>query len=127
MRLPRKGIIIICALAVLQSVARIVLPIMLSAEGVQALEEPVSDELMAFINAMFFALGGLGFLTAYGLWGGRYWGYVGTIAVSVLTIAFDIWAIATVQWSAALGLVLPIVFIAYLVKVREGTGAAVAQ
>lgn len=115
LKVPKsKGIIIICLLAALQGVARIIIPIMLSAGSGPVLETPVSDEVMAFINGMFLALGGLGFLTAFGLWTGRRWGYTGTIALSLLTIVFDVWAVLAVQWSAAMGLVLPVVFIAYL-------------
>jgi len=115
----RKGIIIVCLLAVLQGVVRIVLPIMLCTSGGAELENPVSDEVMSFINAMFFALGGMGFFTAFGLWNGKRWGYLGTIVLSAATIVFDLWAIITVQWSAAMGLVLPTLFIAYLYLVRE--------
>ncbi len=115
LKVPKsKGIIIICLLAALQGVARIIIPIMLSTGSGPVLETPVSDQVMAFINGMFLAIGGLGLLTTFGLWTGRRWGYIGTIALSLLTIVFDVWAVMAVQWSAAMGLVLPVVFIAYL-------------
>ena len=105
---------LICLLATLQSVARIVLPVMISAQDGPALETLVSDEVMLFINAMFIALGALGFATAFGMWTGKRWGFVGTVALSAVTLAFDAWAVLTVQSSAAMGMVLPVAFIVYL-------------
>jgi len=106
-------------LAVLQSVVRLVIAILLSAECGPVLDNPVSDEVMMFINIMFFVLGVLGLLTAFGLWTGERWGYNGTIALSLATIAFDVWAVLAVQSSAAFGIVFPAVFIAYLALVRH--------
>ena len=60
------------------------------------------------------------------LWTQKRWGYFGTLALSAATIAFDVWAIVTVQWSAAMGIVLPALFIAYLLLIRkdfDGEGA----
>lgn len=114
-------------MAALQSVVRIIIPIMLSTGSGPVLENPVSDEVMTFINGMFLALGGLGFLTAFGLWTGRRWGYIGTIALSLVTIVFDIWAVLAVQWSAAMGLVLPVVFIAYLTMFHRDLPRGEAQ
>jgi uncharacterized membrane protein (DUF2068 family) len=106
-------------LAVIQSIARFAIPLSISASGGPVLENPVSDEVMMFINGMFYLLGLFGFLTAYGLWTGRRWGYLGTLAFSAGTIAFDAWAIATVQSSAVIGMVLPAVFIVYLLLIRR--------
>ncbi len=120
MRFPtRKGVMIVCLLAILQSVARFAIPIALYTQGGPELETPVSDDVLMFINAMFFALGGLGLLTAFGLWNERRWGFLGTMALSMVTIAFDVWAIIEVQWSAAMGIVLPTIFIVYLSIVRR--------
>jgi uncharacterized membrane protein (DUF2068 family) len=83
------------------------------------LDEPVSDELMLFINAMFYLLGLFGLLTAYGLWTEKRWGYLGTLVLSAVTIVFDVWAIVTVQSSAAMGILLPALFIVYLLLVRR--------
>ncbi|KAF5072697.1 hypothetical protein DSECCO2_198800 [anaerobic digester metagenome] len=127
MYLPkRKGLIIVCVLAVIQSIARFAIPLSLSTMDGPVLENPVSDELMMFINGMFYLLGLFGFVTAYGLWTQKRWGYFGTLALSAATIAFDVWAIVTVQWSAAMGIVLPALFIAYLLLIRkdfDGEGA----
>jgi len=115
----RKGLIIVCLMAAIQSIARFAIPLSISAAGGPVLENPVTDEVMMFINGTFYMLGLFGFITAYGLWTGRRWGYLGTLALSAVTIAFDAWAIATVQSSAAMGMVLPAVFIAYLLLIRR--------
>ncbi|TFG56939.1 MAG: DUF2127 domain-containing protein [Methanomassiliicoccus sp.] len=99
--------------------ARLVIAILLSAERGPVLDNPVSDEVMMFINIMFFVLGILGLLTAFGLWTEKRWGYLGTIALSLVTIAFDVWAVLAVQSSAAFGIVFPVVFIVYLALIRH--------
>lgn len=111
--------IAVCALAVLQSFARVAIPLSMAAAGGPVLENPVSDEVMLFINAMFYLLGAFGLVAAYGLWNGERWGFNGTLVLSAVTIAFDVWAVATVQSSAAMGIVLPAVFIAYLLLIRK--------
>lgn len=111
--------IVVCALAVVQSIARFAIPLMLSTMDGPVLDNPVSDGLMMFINGMFYLLGLFGFITAYGLWTERRWGYLGTLILSAATVAFDVWAIVTVQSSAALGIVLPALFIAYLLMIRR--------
>lgn len=110
----KKGIVVICLLAALQGLARIVVPLVISTGDGSALETPVSDEVMLFIDLMFYALGVLGLLTAFGMWTGKRWGSIGTLVLSAVTIIFDVWAVLAVQSSAAMGLVLPIVFIIYL-------------
>ena len=86
MYLPkRKGLIIVCVLAVIQSIARFAIPLSLSTMDGPVLENPVSDELMMFINGMFYLLGLFGFVTAYGLWTQKRWGYFGTLALSAAT------------------------------------------
>ncbi|OPX65801.1 MAG: hypothetical protein A4E30_00210 [Methanomassiliicoccales archaeon PtaB.Bin215] len=115
----RKGLIAVCGLAVVQSIARIAIPLSMAGQGGPVLENPVSDEVMMFINSMFYLLGALGLVTAFGLWAQKRWGYLGTIALSAMTILFDVWAVLTVQASAAMGMVLPSLFIAYLLWIRK--------
>ncbi|MHC1680017.1 MAG: DUF2127 domain-containing protein [Methanomassiliicoccales archaeon] len=120
MNLPkRKGLIIVCLLAVVQSIARFAIPLSLSTMDGPVLDNPVSDEMMMFINGMFYLLGALGFITAFGLWTQKRWGYFGTLVLSAATIVFDVWAIVTVQSSAAMGIVLPALFIIYLLLIRK--------
>ncbi|MCG7844184.1 MAG: DUF2127 domain-containing protein [Methanomassiliicoccales archaeon] len=106
-------------MAALQSVIRIILATLLSVDCGPALDSPVSDDVAMFINIMFFVIGGFGLLTTLGLWTGKKWGYTGTIALSLVTIVFDVWAVLAVQSSAAMGLVLPTIFIVYLVWIRH--------
>lgn len=101
-------------LASLQSVAMIALSIMLSTECGPDFEEPVSDRTMAFIDAMLVIFGGVGLLTTVGLWTERPWARIGTIVLSQAMLVFDSWAVLTVKSSAAIGVVLPAVFIVYL-------------
>jgi hypothetical protein len=115
----KKGIVVICLLAALQSLARIAIPLVISTGDGSALETPVSDEVMLFIDLMFYALGVIGLLTAFGMWTGKRWGFIGTLVLSAVTIMFDVWAALVVQSSAAMGLVLPVVFIVYLAIVRQ--------
>lgn len=120
MYLPkRKGLIIVCMLAVIQSIARFAILLLLSTMDGPVLDDPVSDELMLFINGMFYLLGAFGFVTTFGLWTGKRWSYLGTLVLSAATIVFDVWAMVTVQLSAAMGIVLPAIFIAYLLIVRR--------
>jgi putative exporter of polyketide antibiotics len=72
-----------------------------------------------FIDVMFLFLGLSGIVLTYGLMTGKKWGYTGTIGISALTIVFDVWAIIAVQPTALLGLILPTVFIVYLVMRRN--------
>jgi len=115
----RKGVMILCLLALLQCALRIAIPASALTGPGPEFENPVTEEVMLFIHVMFIAIGTIGLAATYGLWAGRRWGYTGTIGISLLTIVFDIWAIAFIQASAVLGMVLPLVFMAYLLSIRS--------
>ena len=68
-------------------------------------EEEQSATVEAFVNYSFLAIGVAGLLTLPGLYFGRPWGQWGTLAVSMYTIAFDVWALLLVQSSAAAGVI----------------------
>ncbi|MCK7510309.1 MAG: hypothetical protein MZV70_43850 [Desulfobacterales bacterium] len=70
------------------------------------LDNPVSDEMMMFINGMFLACSeAFGFVTAFGLWTQKALGIHSEPWSSALaTIVFDVWAIVAVQSSAAMGI-----------------------
>ena len=72
------------------------------------LTAPVSDGTMNIINIMFLVLGLGGLVASLGLWRGTEWAPKALILVSVATILFDVWGY-TIQSSAALGLIFPIV------------------
>lgn len=75
---------------------------------------PVTQGTMNIINIMFLLLGLGGLIASVGLFRGTEWAPKALILVSVATILFDIWGY-TVQSSAALGFIVPIVslFILY--------------
>ncbi len=113
----------VCALALLQSVMRFAIAGSILLGNIDAWDEvldaPITTEMMLALNLTFILLGALGIITAYGLWSNRVWGLTGTIALSVFTIVFDIWAMFAFQMSAAMGLILPVVFIIYLYLIKD--------
>ena len=115
----KTGLLVVCALALIQSVVRFAFPAYILQAGFPVTERIVSPDVQAMILGAFVLIGIAGIFTTYGLLIGARWGYVGTIALSVVTIAFDVWAIAGVQATALMGIVLPTLFIIYLVANRE--------
>ncbi len=77
------------------------------------LDVELTGSTMQLLNVMFLLIGVAGLITAFGIYRMKRWGYWGTILVSVVTIIFDIWGL-TIQFTAAMGLVIPVAFIAYL-------------
>jgi len=86
--------------------------------GAELLEIEITRSVMQLINMMFLLIGVAGLITAFGLYRMKRWGYWGTVLLSVVTIVFDIWGF-TIQFMAAMGIVLPLTFIAYLYFKRE--------
>ena len=80
----------------------------------------VSSLTRDVVNYSCLAIGAFGFLFLLGIYLAKPWGFWGTIAVSLYTIAFDAWAVATIQPSAALGMIPGAVLIAYLLLTRRG-------
>jgi hypothetical protein len=115
----RKGLVAVCMLGILQSVLRFGILGVVLQNGWPGTEHAVSSEAAGFIDAMFLLLGIGGIVLTYGLFEGKKWGYTGTIGISAITIVFDVWAIFAVQPSALLGIILPVVFIVYLVLIRN--------
>ena len=123
----KKGLLLVCTLALLQSVLRFAFPAVIVQSGFAKTEKVISGDVQAFILVAFVLIGIAGMIATYGLLMGARWGYTGTIALSLATIVFDIWGIAAVQVTAAMGLVLPIVFIVYLVANRTDFPAEVRK
>lgn len=113
----------VCALALFQSLMRFAIAGSILLGNIDAwdevLESPISNEMMLALNLTFILLGMFGVITAFGLWTNRAWGLTGTIALSVITILFDVWAMFEFQMSAAMGLILPVVFIVYLYLIKD--------
>ena len=78
----------------------------------------VSPSTLALINSAFLVLGVAGLVTAYGLLRDSRWGYWGALIVNIATIVFDVWGF-TVQSSAALGFVMPVISIILLYRARD--------
>ena len=94
--------------------------------GYDFVEAEVSDDVMLVTNALFLVLGVAGLVFLYPLAKRRRIGYTGTMAVCVATVVFDIWGIIAVQPSAAMGMVVPVVAMAYLVWKRDMFAASEA-
>ena len=112
-----RGILLVVALSILQSVFRLVF-FYIGVTGAELLEVEITSSAMQLINVMFLLIGVVGMITAFGLYRMKRWGYWGTILLSVVTIFFDIWGL-TIQFTAVMGIVLPLAFIAYLYFKRE--------
>ncbi len=90
----------------------------LAASGVQLLDIPVAQSILNALAIVFLFLGVSGLSVAFGLWQLKRWGFLGTIIVSLVTIVFDIWGM-TVQYTAAMGFVVPTLVLIYLVVNRS--------
>jgi hypothetical protein len=75
---------------------------------------PIAN-VMLMIAIPFFLLGISGIAATVGLAMNKRWGIYGTLAVSVATIAYDMWAAIEIQSSAVFGMIAPVIIIVYLV------------
>ncbi|MDW5562224.1 MAG: hypothetical protein SA339_03285 [Methanomassiliicoccus sp.] len=82
------------------------------------IETPVSNELMV-IALPFLLLGAVGLVANTGLVMSRPWGRHSTMIISIATIAYDLWAAATIQTSAILGMFVPLILMFYLTMRRN--------
>ena len=111
--------ILVLLLWFLNSIMRIVFGIMTITLG-SLLDVEVSLIVEQIITVMFLALGILGFIAIPGLLNMRNWGVQLAIVASVATIIFDIWGM-TIQFTAALGFVVPVVMLLYIYLYRKKT------
>jgi hypothetical protein len=79
---------------------------------------PVSSITMNFISVTFLLLGVGNIVTIYGLFRQTDWRFKSLIIVSIVTILFDVWGY-TVQTSAAIGFIVPLVSLLILYKARR--------
>ncbi len=82
------------------------------------LEHEQSELVEAMISYSFLGIGVLGFVFLPGVVIHRYWGFYGTVAVSLYTIAWDVWAAIWVQSSAAIGIAPAAIILGYLFVTR---------
>jgi len=115
-----KGVFLIGFLWLVQSVGRLYFAIFGTPGGMSRfLDVPVSYETSLVMFVIFLLLGVLGLVAVIGLFGRRRWGLRATLLVSVATIVFDIWGL-TVQFTAAIGFIVPAISIIYLFFKRRG-------
>ncbi|MFX1273247.1 MAG: hypothetical protein ACFFAX_16300 [Promethearchaeota archaeon] len=86
----------------------------MAATGVQLLDIPVSQSTTNILVTIFLFLGVSGFIVAIGFWQKKRWGFLGTMMVILGTIVFDIWGM-TIQYTAIMGFVVPVLVLIYLV------------
>jgi len=109
-----RGVILVVVLWILQSVGRLSFAILGMPGGMgQFLDVPVSYTTSLVMFVMFLFLGICGLVATFGLLRKQKWGFWGTILFSVATIIFDIWGL-TIQYTAALGFIVPAISILYL-------------
>lgn len=114
-----KKIIFVGFLWILQSIGRIFFALIGTPGGMgQFLDVPVSYTTSLILFIMFLSLGVFGLITTFGLLTRRRWGFWGTMAISIATIAFDLWGL-TIQSSAAIGFVIPVTSILTLYPKRS--------
>ncbi|MEM3617225.1 MAG: hypothetical protein QXJ31_04855 [Candidatus Bathyarchaeia archaeon] len=114
-----KLVVFVGFLWIIQSVGRLCFAAVGTPGGMgQFLDTPISNEVSVILFVMFMFLGILGLVAAFGLLAGRKWGFWSTILASVATIAFDIWGL-TIQLTASIGLIVPIISIGILYFKKE--------
>jgi hypothetical protein len=105
---------------ILNATARIGFGIMTITEG-SLLDVAVPLAVEQTLTVMFLALGVLGFIAVPGLAMQKDWGFQVTFTVSLATIGFDVWGL-TIQFTAALGFIVPAAMLVYLAIRKSGKG-----
>jgi uncharacterized membrane protein len=84
------------------------------------IDNPVTNGFVSIVLP-FLLLGVTGMIAAIGMMKHQDWGYLLTIIVCVGTVAYDAWAAVAIQTSAIMGMVIPVVLLAYigLERVKE--------
>ncbi len=101
-----KAYVLLCALLALESLARL-------------LPSGLSRLLPTPVNYVDLAIGISGIISVVGLFLLSRWGYWGTVAVSVATVAFDTWGALTIYPTALLGIPVPALLLSYFVPRRS--------
>ena len=108
------GVILVAFLWLLQSVGRLSFAILGMPGGMgRFLDVPISYATSLVMFVMFVFLGVFGLVATFVLWRNQKWGFWGIFLVSVVTIGFDIWGL-TIQYSAAIGFIVPVISMLYL-------------
>jgi hypothetical protein len=116
--LKRTALVVVVVFAALYYAVRVAIFYM-STTGSMEFEEEQSDLVEAFVAYSFLAIGVAGLALLPGVYLLRPWGFWGTVAVGIYTIAFDVWAFLAVQSSAGAGVVPAAVVTGYLLLSRD--------
>jgi len=107
----KKGLVFVVLLNFLQSFGRLSFAILGIRGGIdQFLDAPVSDTTSLILHVMFLFLGASGLVATYGLWKKQKWGFWAVIFVRGITI----------QTTAAMGFVVPVLSICYFYLKTRG-------
>ncbi|MEW5747605.1 MAG: hypothetical protein AB1793_02285 [Candidatus Thermoplasmatota archaeon] len=117
MERKRVFLVLVVLFAALYYAVRVAIFYM-STTGDMQFEEEQSALVEAFVSYSFLAIGVAGLALLPGVYLLRPWGFWGTVAVGAYTVAFDAWALAAVQPSAAAGMVPAAVITAFLLLTR---------
>ncbi|HEV2225822.1 MAG TPA: hypothetical protein VGR56_03345 [Nitrososphaerales archaeon] len=101
-----KAYILLSSLLALESLARL-------------LPSGLFRLLPAPLNYIDVTIGIAGIVSVVGLFFPLRWGYWGALAVSVMTIPFDIWGALTIYPTALLGIPVPALLLSYFVPRRS--------
>lgn len=108
------GLYFLVVLWIFQSAGRLYFAVLGTPRGMsQFLDVPVTYEISFLLFTMFLSLGVLGFIAVLSFWKSLKGGFWMTVLVSLATIAFDIWGM-TIQGSAAIGFIVPVISLTYL-------------
>ncbi len=109
-------------LNLLQATARMGFVYIMLTGGIgEFLEVPISAMTLNVIGAVFFLLGIAGAASVWGMLARKAWALKTLLAVNVLTILFDVWGY-TVQSSAFLGFIVPLLTIVLLLRGKSSWG-----
>ncbi|MHC1604588.1 MAG: hypothetical protein ACXQTP_01265 [Candidatus Methanofastidiosia archaeon] len=110
----KKSFVFVLVLNFLQSMGRLSFAILGINVGIDKfLDASVSHMTSSILHMMFLVLGTSGLIATYGLWKRQRWGLWAITFVSLITIIFDIWGV-TIQATAAMGFIVPVVSMGYL-------------
>ncbi len=84
-----------------------------------SLEHEISQLAENIVFGSFLAIGAIGLALLPGVALYRPWGFWGTVALSLYTVAWDIWAAVWVQSSAAIGIAPAVIIMGYLLLYRK--------
>lgn len=113
-----RGIMIVAFLWLFQSIGRLYFAVSGTPAGMgQFLNQPVTYTTSSTLFVMFLSLGIGGLVASFGLWRKEKWGFWGITLTSVTTIAFDVWGY-TLESTAVLGFIVPIISLLYLYSER---------